>query len=220
MGDQQNPHPNVDIQAQGPRPLWDYMYPTRATQPSCIVLPPTNAHNFKIKPGTINMLPKFTGKEDPYLFIREFEEVCATLRIQQLTDDSIRLRLITFALKDIAKKWLCNLPPNSITSWDQLTIAFLQKFFPNSKTTKIRMEIIQFKQATNESLWSYMERLKDLLSQCPHHGFEIWRLTQILYEGLNYSTRTLIESMCGGSFMDKDPQHAWEFLEDVANKSM
>ena len=90
MGDQQNPHHNVGIQAQGPRPLRDYMYPTRAAQPSCIVLPPTNAHNFEIKTGTINMLAKFAGKEDPYLFIREFEEVCATLRIQQLTNDSIR----------------------------------------------------------------------------------------------------------------------------------
>ena len=26
--------------------------------------------------------------------------------------------------------------------------------------------------------------------------------------------------MCGGEFMNKDPQNAWEFLEDVANKSM
>ena len=173
MDDQQNFEPNAFTQAQVPRALRDYMYPTRAAQPSCIVLPPNNAHNFEIKPGTINMFPKFTSNDHPYLFIREFEEVCATLRIQQLTDDSIRLRLITFALKDIAKKWLCNLPPNSITSWDQLTVSFLQKFFPNSKTTKIWMEIIQFKQDDNESLWSYMERLKDLPSQCPHHGFEI-----------------------------------------------
>ena len=81
MGDQQNPEPNAVIQAQALRALWDYMYPTRVVQPSCIMLPPTNAHNFEIKLSTINMLPKFTGSEDPYLFIREFEEVCVTLKI-------------------------------------------------------------------------------------------------------------------------------------------
>ncbi|KAK1265662.1 hypothetical protein QJS04_geneDACA014972 [Acorus gramineus] len=195
------------------------MYPSRTTQPSCIVLPTTNANNFEIKPGMINMLPKFDGSEDPYLFIREFEEVCSTLKLQQLTDDSIRLRLINFSLKDNAKKWLYALPANSITTWDQLVMIFL-KFFPNHKTAKIRMNINQFIQKEGESLWRYLERFKDLLLQCPHHGFEVWRLVQILYEGLNYTTRTMVESMCSGEFTNKNETEAWAFLEEVAEKSM
>ena len=92
------------------------------------------------------MLPKFSGgTEDPYLFVREFEEVCATFKLQQLTDDSVWLRLITFALRDVAKKWIYGLPPRSITTWEQLVIAFLKKIFPNHKTSKIRMEINQFR---------------------------------------------------------------------------
>ena len=87
------------------------------------------------------MLPKFGGNDDPYLFLREFEEVCATLKLQQLTDDSIRLRLITFALRDNAKKWLYSLPSRSITTWDHLVVIFLKKFFPSHKTTRIQMDI-------------------------------------------------------------------------------
>ena len=89
-------------------PLKDRCYPARSAQPSCISLPPVNGNKFEIKGHQINMLPNFRGSEgeDPYLFLHEFEEVCALQNIQQLTEDSIRLRLINFALKDNAKKWL------------------------------------------------------------------------------------------------------------------
>ena len=50
------------------------------------------------------MLSKFTGIEDAYIFIRKSEEVCATMRLQQLSKDEIKLRQINFALKDNAKK--------------------------------------------------------------------------------------------------------------------
>ena len=64
------------------------------------------------------MLPKFAGveSEDAYMFISEFEEVCAMLKIQHLTEDAIKLRFIPFALRDLAKKWLYSLETNSIKS--------------------------------------------------------------------------------------------------------
>ncbi|HEX7870904.1 MAG TPA: hypothetical protein VF455_12405 [Chryseobacterium sp.] len=96
--------------------LRDRCYPFRSAQPSCISLPPVTGNNFELKSHFINMLPRFTGIEDAYLFIQEFEEVCALMKIQQLSDDSIRLRFITFALKDNAKKWLYNLPNNFIST--------------------------------------------------------------------------------------------------------
>ena len=68
--------------------------------------------------------------EDAYFFIREFEEVCLMMRISQLTEDAVRLRFIPFALKDIAKKWLYNLPVSSISSWDDFVKVFLKKFYP------------------------------------------------------------------------------------------
>ena len=94
--------------------LKDLCYPVGSIQPSCIRLPQPTANNFEIKPKIINMLPKFTGIEDAYIFIKEFEEVYAPMRLQQLLEDEIKLRLINFALKDNAKKWLYSLPNQSV----------------------------------------------------------------------------------------------------------
>ena len=90
--------------------LKDLYYPVGSIQPSYIRLPQPIANNFQIKPQIINMLPKFTGIENAYIFIRKFEVVCATIRLQQLSEDEIKLRLINFTLKDNAKKWLYCLP--------------------------------------------------------------------------------------------------------------
>ena len=93
------------------------------------------------------MLPKFTEIEDAYIFMREFEEVCATMWLQQLTEDAVKLRLINFALKDSAKKWLYSLSNQSIALWEGFVKVFLKKF----KTAKFRNKINQFYQLSGES---------------------------------------------------------------------
>ncbi|XP_063942447.1 uncharacterized protein LOC135150236 [Daucus carota subsp. sativus] len=202
--------------------LKDRCYPSRSVQPSCITLPPVNGNNFEIKAHHISMLPKFLGSEgeDPYLFIQEFEEVCGLQKLQQLSEDSIRLRLINFALKENAKKWLYSLPVNSISTWEGFVVMFLKKYFPNHKTTRITNEINQFHQRENESFWKFFDRFKNLLSQCPHHGIEKWRLCKIVYEALDSQTTALLESMYQGKFMEKDEDQGWEFFEDLAEKTM
>src|ERR1700734_1102009 len=107
---------SLDIQTEEmtepvPTVLMDRCYPPRSSHPSCIQLPATTSNNYELKPQYITMLPKFAGaeSEDAYMFIREFEEVCAMLKIQHLTEDVIKLRFIPFALRDLAKKWLYSL---------------------------------------------------------------------------------------------------------------
>ena len=97
------------------RILKDLCYPVGTAQPSCIRLPQIDA-NFEIKPQIINMLPKFIKIEDAYIFMRKFGEVCAMMRLQQLTEDAVKLRFLNFALKDSTKKWLYSLPNQSIAS--------------------------------------------------------------------------------------------------------
>jgi len=174
--------------------------------PSCIKLPEANGNNFELKPQFINTLLKFHGleSEDAYFFVREFEEVCLMMRILQLGDDAVRLRFIPFSLKDLAKKWLYSLVVDSVTTWDDFIKAFLKKFYPIHKTALIRKNIMQFRQEQSEPFWRYYERFKDLLAQCPHHGVEKWRQYQIPYDGLDYQTKILLETMCQGGFLQKD----------------
>jgi len=59
-----------------------------------------------------------------------------------------------------------------------------------------------------------------LLVQCPHHGLDQACLCQILYKGLDQQTRTMVDSMSQGGFLSKNAVTGWEFLEDLAEKTM
>ena len=61
-------------------------------------------YNFELKSQFINTHPKFHDleSEDAYFFIREYKK-CLMMKISHLVDDTIRLRFVLFALKDLAK---------------------------------------------------------------------------------------------------------------------
>ena len=80
--------------------LQDRCYPIRIAQPSCIRMPASNGNNFELNAHYIGMLSKFSGERDAYLVVRELEEVYVMIKLQQLSDDIIKLRFISFALKD------------------------------------------------------------------------------------------------------------------------
>ena len=86
-----------------PMTLRDFMHPTRTRSPSCIVFPP-DASRFNFKSDIIQLLPTFHGfeYENPYLHLREFEEVCNTCTDQNCRINIIRLKFFPFSLKDKA----------------------------------------------------------------------------------------------------------------------
>jgi len=67
------------------------------------------------------------------------------MKIPHLVNDAIRLRFVSFALKNLVKKWLYSLAAGSITSWDDFIKVFLKKFYPIHVTALIRKNIMQFK---------------------------------------------------------------------------
>ena len=104
------------------------MQPTRTSTPSCMAFPDV-AGNFDVKLCVIQLLPKFHGldSESPYLHPREFDEVCATLQYNNVTDDFVMLKMFPFLLKERAKSWLHSLRPNTISTWQEMTREFLKK---------------------------------------------------------------------------------------------
>jgi len=71
---------------------------------------------FELNSYYIVTLPKFIGFEDPYLFIREFEKVRALIYMRRVSIDVVRMKFISFALKDNAKEWMYSLKVGSIKS--------------------------------------------------------------------------------------------------------
>lgn len=61
-----------------------------------------NIQHFEIKSGAVQLWLKFhgIGKESPYLHFCEFKEVCATIKLQNISEWQLRFKLFPFSLKD------------------------------------------------------------------------------------------------------------------------
>jgi hypothetical protein len=114
--------------------LWELFAPAATSSHSCIVLPPTNATHFDLKPHVIQLLPLFHGldHESSYSHIKTFKNICATFKFQTFSKESVHLRLFPFSLQGRARAWLDSNMPGSITSWESLLTKFYSKFFPMS----------------------------------------------------------------------------------------
>jgi len=139
------------------RVLQDFV--TRGVQEiaSSIARPIIDANNFNLKPALISMVQQsqfgWTPLEDPNLHLLVFLEVCDTLKLNGVSTDDIRLHLFPFLLRDKARAWLQSFPSGYVTTWDELTRAFLAKFSPPSETASLRNQITSFTEKDEEMLY-------------------------------------------------------------------
>ena len=126
--------------------LRELFAPVVTSSHSCIVLPPTNAIHYDLKPHVIQLLPSFYGldHENPYAYVKKFKNICATTKFQNFSEESVHLRLFPFSLHDRATEWLDSNAPGAITSWESLLSKFYNNFFPTSKVNEARKEISSF----------------------------------------------------------------------------
>jgi hypothetical protein len=93
------------------------------------------------------------------------------------------------------------LPRNSIDSWVKCKDAFIGKYYPPAKIIALRSDIMMFIQFDNEHVAQAWERMKSMINNCPTHGLTTWMIIQTFYAGLNFSSRNLLDSATGGTFM-------------------
>ncbi|CAI9775033.1 unnamed protein product [Fraxinus pennsylvanica] len=144
--------------------------------------------NFHLRIDVINMFQntlQFFGKasENPNAHISKFLDMCTTIEYPEVSNEALRLRLFPYTLRDSAKEWLDTCPPQSITTWNQLSQKFLNKYFPPKRIAKLRDDITTFQQLDSECYSDAWERYKGLLRQCPQHG---------LQNGFRCNTSTLV----------------------------
>ncbi|GJY26798.1 reverse transcriptase domain-containing protein [Tanacetum coccineum] len=152
-----------------------------------IVVPPINANNFELKA---------THPEVP--------------------NTSIKLLLFPFSLDGEARDWLDKEPPRSILTWDDLVSKFINQYFPPSKTTYYRNEIITFYQKPNEAFNEAWERFKGPRpreSVMTYHGFSELHQLDTFYNSLNSNDQDALDSAAGGNFLDKMHQEGLAIIE-------
>nr|GEV83186.1 retrovirus-related Pol polyprotein from transposon TNT 1-94 [Tanacetum cinerariifolium] len=138
-----------------------------------IVVPPIPADHLELKHSLINLVTskQFFSfeKEDPHAHFRYFNKITSTLKYKDVPESSIKLMLFPFSINGPARIWLDKEPSHSILTWDDLVSKFINHFFPPSKTTNLRNEILNFQQKFEETFSEAWDRFKDLLRACPHH---------------------------------------------------
>ncbi|CAM8968795.1 unnamed protein product [Rhodiola kirilowii] len=201
------------------RALKDDAIPTAYGYRSPIQLPTVDNRDFDLKTSTIQMVQsnQFSGRdnEDPNSHLTSFLEVCATFKINGFSEDAKLLRLFPFSLTGRARDWLRSQTPDSFTTWEELAVAFLNKYFPPSKTAHYRSQITNFVQMDGETLYEAWERYKEYQRLCPHHNLDDLLLFHTFYQGVDGNSRLALDTASGGAIMDLAPHEAFAVIEKI-----
>ena len=207
------------LRTLGPQNAQQYMHPTLRVPESAIVLPNLGPRGFEIKPHFITLIKSivFEGRstEDPIAHVKVFLDLCETVTAENLPVDYVKLKAFKWSLGGKALAWLESLPPRSITTWNQLYELFMNKFFPPAKTTELRGQITGYRQRPGESFVETWERFKDMQAKCPTHGQPPYVLQQILFSGLDASTRARINLHTSCGFLEMDPSDAFALVDKL-----
>nr|GEY53043.1 reverse transcriptase domain-containing protein [Tanacetum cinerariifolium] len=117
-------------------------------------------------------------------------------------------------------------PHNHLRFFNKVTSTFRHPEVPNTKvklllfpfslegeTTYLRNEITNFLQKSNETFNEAWKCFKDLLRQCPHHGFSKLHQLDTFYNALNPNDQDALDSEAEGNFLDKIPRECLSIIE-------
>nr|GEV82019.1 reverse transcriptase domain-containing protein [Tanacetum cinerariifolium] len=217
---------NSEMAAEGPGdlPVPDLRTMKELCQPSLngrggpIAPIAIQATNFRLKNDMIQQVQnscQFHGLpgDDANKHLDKFLHVTQSIKVNGVTDDTLRLYLFPHSLTHHATTWFDRIPRNSINTFEQMAKMFLGKYFPPSMVTKLRNEITNFCQHPDESLFKAWERYKLSIDRCPNHN--MLPVTQIdtFYNGLTLRHRATINAAAGGTFMKRRPEECYDLIE-------
>ena len=113
----------------------------------------------------------FDGAKDPINHLNTYKNQMELHGYQ----DPVRCRAFAITLKGPALAWFNRLPPSSISSFRELSIAFVSHFIGARTYRKPSYHLLTIKQSSHESLRSYVQRFnaKSLKVDIPNEKFAI-----------------------------------------------
>ena len=114
----------------------------------------------KFKP---DLPPRYDGTADPAEFLQLYE-----LGIEAANgDEKVMANWFPMALKDGARSWLLNLPPGSISSWDEMRNRFIANFQGTRDCPPVACDLRHIKQQPGETLQKYIQRFNNVRLKIP-----------------------------------------------------
>nr|GEV16392.1 reverse transcriptase domain-containing protein [Tanacetum cinerariifolium] len=188
---------NDDLPVPDLRTMEELCYPTLNGRGGPIAPIAIQATNFGLKNDMIQQVQnswQFHGLsgDDANKHLDKFLHVTQSIKVNEVTDDALRLYLFPYSLTYHATAWFDHLPRNSINTFEQMAQMFLGKYFPPFMVTKLRNEITNFRQCPDESLFEAWERYNLSIDRFPKHN--MLPVTQIdtFYNELNLRHRDTI----------------------------
>nr|GEV26424.1 hypothetical protein [Tanacetum cinerariifolium] len=193
--------------------------PTEGYTEAIVVLP-ILAEKFELKHSLINMMTsdQFFGleKDNPHDHIRWFNKITSTIKYKDVPNSAIKLMLFPFSLAGAARRWLKKNPRVLFSLGRILFPNSLMNSFPPSRTTNLRNEISNFQQRFDESIHQALDRYKDLLRACLHHGFTELHQLDTFYNALNPPDQDSLNSAADVNLLERRTQ---DVLTIIENKS-
>jgi hypothetical protein len=90
--------------------------------------------------------------KNPYSHLREFEQTCACLHIEGMSDETLRWKLFSLSLMGRDKHWYTLTIGNNQGDWEALCSSFCLQFFSIYRVFKLCIEVLTSKQKKKESL--------------------------------------------------------------------
>ena len=163
------------------------------------------------------LLPVYQGVnfENPYSFMRDFEDVCSAFLSTGSSLHIICMVLFPFSMKEKAKIWFHSLAPNSIFTWEDMQNEFLNKFFPPTRTNALMRAIQNFSEKSGDPFAIVWKIYKNLLHALPHHGLDVGQIVTYFHQGLSLNNKQYIQMMCAGEFYEKSTGEAVQFFDTI-----
>ncbi|CAN6697898.1 unnamed protein product [Malus baccata var. baccata] len=179
--------------------------------PLCIQYPAAargKTEEFELKSSLLHHIPKYHGlsMEDPNKHLKEFKVVCSSMTPVNVDGSILKMKAFPFSLLEKAKDWLYELAPGTVTSWESMKRAFLEKFFPTFRVILLRKRI------------SGIQQEEGFRDKCfnPQHQMKEELLLQYFYEGLLPIERQMLDASAGGALVDKTPMAAKTLISNRA----
>ena len=116
-------------------------------------VPSVNSHPLPSK-FKMPSLDSYDGTRDPCDHIATFK---TTMHLQGVPDE-IMCRAFPTTLKGPARVWFSKIPPNSVSSFDELSKLFVNNFIGGQRHKRSSSSLLTIEQGENESLRSFVTR--------------------------------------------------------------